>query len=191
MATSAAKDGGFGVADWVAGERPLPLFVGLDFDVRSYSVVTLRRRAAEHVLVISDRAEWRLGILATAIATATLAADPRQVQIWVADQQPDGGPIDAVAQATQAAGMLGADVRSCRSASDPSRLIADALSVVAARRAFDGAALAAAPTLLVVLEQPETRPGVVAHRRRARPGRVGRRVSSACCSPTAPRSVCT
>jgi len=146
---------GLGEPDWLDTERPLPLFLGKDLAVRGNTSVVLRRRSSEHLLMLGEPVEPRLGMLASALLSAALTNEPRSLEVRIADPSAEGSPsASALADVARSLGMLGSAIRTDHSAESIDTLIRSVLATVDERRA--AAAPAATPAaLLVVLHEPE------------------------------------
>lgn len=162
FARSPREDGGLGQTDWLSAERPLPLFLGKDLNVRGLTTIVVRRRAAENVLLIGDRPQARLGMLAASLASAALARAPRDLVVLVANAGGDDGEsVHVLDQMTRSLEILGIEARSAHTAAGAATAIERLASIVDDRRTLGPERLGAAPTVLMYLHDPERVPALL------------------------------
>ena len=156
LARGATNRRGLGVSDWLAAERPLAFFIGQEFNVRGHASVVVRRRPAEHLLIVGEQHEARQAMVAASLLSAALIEAPGGVRIWVNDRSVERTPwSDALATTVESLSSLGFDVRFGRLGSDLEELMHQAEAEVRRRSALSEAALADEPSILLVLAQPD------------------------------------
>lgn len=152
LARTDERDGGFGVADWLAGEHPVPLLLGQQFTVRGQAMVALRRRTAEHLLVVGEHEPARVGMLAGAVLGAALARPPHDLQLLICDRSATGttwaGVLPTLAEQLAAAGFL---ARCDGLGDDPTAVIEGIAATIADRRTRGDSERQ--PTVLLVLNE--------------------------------------
>jgi DNA segregation ATPase FtsK/SpoIIIE, S-DNA-T family len=147
---------GLGVADWLAAERPVAFFLGQEFNVRGHAAVVLRRRRAEHLLVVGERHDARLGLLSAALISAALVEAPVNLAVWVNDRSVERTPwSSALASAVDTLSSLGYVNRFGRSGEDAANLINDATVETQRRAGLSEAVVREEPTILLVLNEPD------------------------------------
>jgi DNA segregation ATPase FtsK/SpoIIIE, S-DNA-T family len=103
IATASAHEGGFGVRDWFAGERPLAFWFGQELNVHGQARAILRRRAMENLLLVGENQAAIYGMLAGAICSVPIGEMPSGLRLWILDRAVPGTPwehtLDIVASA--------------------------------------------------------------------------------------------
>jgi S-DNA-T family DNA segregation ATPase FtsK/SpoIIIE len=66
---------GLNVVDWFTAEHPYVMWLGQEFSVRGQAMIIIRRRVAEHILIIGGANAVRYGMIASAIASLCLNTD--------------------------------------------------------------------------------------------------------------------
>lgn len=90
MARKPIHKEGLGTVDWFAAEHPRVAWLGQDFSVRGQAMMILRRRIAEHAMVIGSANAVRYGLLAGIIASLSLNAPPHQIKFVIFDRSIPG-----------------------------------------------------------------------------------------------------
>jgi DNA segregation ATPase FtsK/SpoIIIE, S-DNA-T family len=156
LARGATDHNGLGVTDWLAAERPLAFFLGQEFNVRGYATVVVRRRAAEHLLIIGEQHEARIAMVASAITSAALIEAPGGLQVWVNDRSVERTPWStALHETVNALGVVGFDVEFGGQSDDLAHLLHRAEAEIRRRAALSELALLDEPSILLVLNQPD------------------------------------
>jgi S-DNA-T family DNA segregation ATPase FtsK/SpoIIIE len=103
IATASAHDGGFGVRDWFAGERPLAFWFGQELNVHGQARAILRRRAMENMLLVGENQAAIYGMLAGLICSVPVGETPVGARLWILDRAVPGTPWeDTLASAASA-----------------------------------------------------------------------------------------
>ena len=156
LARGAIDRRGFGVSDWLAAERPLAFFLGQEFNVRGHASVVVRRRAAEHLLIVGEQHEARQAMVAASLLSVALIEAPGGIRIWVNDRSVERTPwSEALATTVGSLSSLGFDVRFGRQGGDLEELLRQAEGELQRRSELSEAALADEPSILLVLAQPD------------------------------------
>ncbi|MEM1131833.1 MAG: FtsK/SpoIIIE domain-containing protein [Pseudomonadota bacterium] len=99
LARRPTRNGGFGVENWNASDRPVALWLGRKFDVRDHALCVLRRAPQQNLLVMGSQAEARGRMLATALAGIGATASPDTISVslidGLRDDMPGGGMLAA------------------------------------------------------------------------------------------------
>ena len=91
LARSPMLDGGFGVPDWLAADRPVLLPCGRALTVRGQVAAVLARGPDANLLVVGDDTPIRIGLVATVCAAvADLASHGAPAELVVADLSREG-----------------------------------------------------------------------------------------------------
>lgn len=90
MARKPVYDEGLDIIDWFAAEHPNVAWLGQDFSVRGESMVVIRRRTAEHIMIVGGANAARYGMLASIVAGLTLNGSPLQIQFIILDRSIPG-----------------------------------------------------------------------------------------------------
>jgi DNA segregation ATPase FtsK/SpoIIIE, S-DNA-T family len=156
LARGAVDRRGLGVSDWLAAERPLAFFLGQEFNVRGHASVVVRRRAAEHLLIVGEQHEARQAMVAASLLSAALIEAPGGLRIWVNDRSVERTPwSDALATTVESLNSLGYDTSFGRQGSDLEEMLHQAEAELQRRSALSEAALADEPSIVLVLAQPD------------------------------------
>lgn len=76
-------DGGFGQPRWVAGDRPLGLWLGRRFNVHGHTMVVLPRNVQQNLLIVGGSAEARGGMLTGLLVSLATLYRPDEVAVDV------------------------------------------------------------------------------------------------------------
>jgi S-DNA-T family DNA segregation ATPase FtsK/SpoIIIE len=148
LARKPARDGGFGVENWNAGDKPIPLWLGRKFDVREHALCVLRRAPGQNLLVMGSQIEVRLRMLACALASIARCLPPDALKLSVLDglreDMPGGGLLKVGMRALEIAGFAVEYVSE--------NGIADHLAGLAARTESPNPS---APSHLLVISDPD------------------------------------
>lgn len=79
-------EGGFGLNDWFAAERPSIAWIGQQFNVRGQATVVLKRKMGANVLVIGSANAVRYAILASMMIGYALNNKPNNAKFYVVDR---------------------------------------------------------------------------------------------------------
>ncbi|MFT4186985.1 MAG: FtsK/SpoIIIE domain-containing protein [Aeromicrobium sp.] len=96
LARRSVRDGGLGQTDWLAADRPLPLLFGRELTVTGTVTVSPTRGPDENVVVIGANGEATVGMVASAVAGASLASAPGVLSLAVLSTPPRGGSWSGV-----------------------------------------------------------------------------------------------
>ena len=155
-ALAGLRDGGLGVNDWAAAERPLPLLLGKEFDVRRQAVAVLRRRSSENLLLLGERSATRLGMLASALTSAVLGEQRNELHVWVADAGANSSTATLnLARVIEQLDDAGVATEHATTPDALSAMLDAALAAIERRRSLSADELARAETVLLVMHQPE------------------------------------
>jgi S-DNA-T family DNA segregation ATPase FtsK/SpoIIIE len=75
--------GGFGQTTWVAGDRPVGLWLGRLFNVHGHAMAALRRGVSQHLAIVGGSAEARAGMLAGVLVSAAVLSRPDELALDV------------------------------------------------------------------------------------------------------------
>ncbi|WP_439212626.1 FtsK/SpoIIIE domain-containing protein [Duffyella gerundensis] len=124
------RDGGFEERMWTPSGKPIGLWLGRNFDVRSHALCTLRRGRGQNMLMVGSRTELRATMLANMLVGLPATVAPQELDLTVIDALdpylPGGGIVNTAAEYLRG---LGAQVT-----------LADASQAEAALTAFADAA---------------------------------------------------
>ena len=161
LARAEQPAGGFGVGDWLAAERPVALFLGQEFNVRGHANVVLRRRRTEHLVVVGERHQTRIAVVAAAMMSAALVEHPANLQVWTNDRSVDRASwSDVLASTTEHLASLGVDARIGRRSEECTSLLNAAMVELDRREKLSEVEQSEAPTLIVVLNEPDRVPAL-------------------------------
>lgn len=76
-------DGGFGQPRWVAGDRPLGLWLGRRFNVHGHAMAMLPRNVQQNLLIVGGSAEARGGMLTGLLTSLATLYRPTEVAVDV------------------------------------------------------------------------------------------------------------
>lgn len=85
-------DDGFAVSSWFAGERPRAAWLGQDFSVRGQTMVVMRRRIHENVMIVGNANSERFGMLTSFITSLVLNQPPSKSHFFIIDCGIPGTP---------------------------------------------------------------------------------------------------
>ena len=86
------RQGGFGFQTWSSAEKPVPLWLGANFDIRGHMPVVLRRAPNENLLALGIGTQVRRAMLASALTGLKAMLPPEQIAVTVIDGLPEGLP---------------------------------------------------------------------------------------------------
>lgn len=156
MARAAVDDGGFGIQDWLASERPLALSLGQEFNVRGHATAVLRRRPNENVVIVGDRHHERVALLAASLTSAALCEAPGYIRFAISDRSaPRTEWADSLESTAAALGRAGFDAVVEKSDAGGEQLIVTAAAEVERRRLMSEIEQADEPTYLLCLNEPD------------------------------------
>jgi S-DNA-T family DNA segregation ATPase FtsK/SpoIIIE len=156
-ATSPARDGGLGQAEWRGYLRPVPLIVGRRFDVFGAAAIRLDREAAQNLLMVGSAPELLAGVAASAVVSAALASRTGKLEVVVLSETPKGGSWDGVFTGGLAE-LLGRRGQRLRGANDPAAagaLLDEVVRELDRRLALDSTAQAQSGPYLIVAIDPD------------------------------------
>lgn len=156
LARTPVDQGGLGIEDWLAAERPVPLVLGQAFSVRGQASLALRRRSNEHLMVLGERHTERVAMLAGAVLAAAAALPPSDLAVWIVDRAHERTSwAETLSDVGARLDALGFSSRVERDERGGEQLIADAATEVERRRGLDEAERQSQPSLLIVLNEPD------------------------------------
>jgi hypothetical protein len=91
------RKGGLGAETWIAGYRPIPLWLGRKFDVHGHAMAVLYRDLSQNLLSIGSNSVYRLSMLANALAALRSMIPVESLEILL---------LDGVHESLPAAGLL-------------------------------------------------------------------------------------
>jgi DNA segregation ATPase FtsK/SpoIIIE, S-DNA-T family len=146
---------GLGVTDWFSAERPSAIWLGQEFSVRGQSMIVMRRRLAENIVLIGSENTARYGMLAGILTSLAVSANPSRSKFYIFDRSM------AETQWCEALQMIGDSVlRSAgfpveftRSNKEISPLIDSLIIEVERRVQLEDDARIAAPSIFVVMTE--------------------------------------
>lgn len=145
------REGGFGIARWLAAEQPLGLWLGREFNVHGHALAMLRRGNGQNLAVVGADPSVRPGLVAGAVAGLRTMVAPAALTVDLLDGIPDGltgaGLLAAAGAALTEAGIA---VR--RHDEDGVAALLDDLEADLKARGSTGRG---APSRLVVIQEPE------------------------------------
>lgn len=102
IAATPLRDGGFEERMWTPSGRPIGLWLGRNFDVRSHALCTLRRGRGQNLLMVGARTELRAAMLANMIIGLPATVNPQEIDLTVIDALdpylPGGGIVRTAAE---------------------------------------------------------------------------------------------
>jgi hypothetical protein len=156
VARSPEDQNGFGIVDWSAEEKPVPLWLGRRFDAFGHALAILRRVPNSNLLMVGSQPATRLAALSSALAALVAMLPAAGVELDIVDGIATGQPCEGMLKAGAAPLLArGAKVRLSRPeqvASVLERLAAD----VKRRSLGPGARR----TILLVIAQPDRIPAL-------------------------------
>lgn len=156
MARAPVDDGGFGIQDWLASERPIALSLGQEFNVRGHATAILRRRPNENLIVVGDRHHERVALLATSLISAALCEAPSQIQFEISDMSaPRTEWADALERTVADLRSAGYDATVARDERAGADLIGAAAAEIKRRKGLSEDDRIDQPTLLLYLNEPD------------------------------------
>ena len=146
------EEGGLGVEDWLAGERPVLGLLGQEFNVRGFAKVVLRRRATENLVVVGAHNPTRVGLLAAFATSMAAAHSPDGVQYQVADRSVARSPWSKVLTGDVADffAMTGHHVTAARNDADAVRALEQLANEVNRRKALNEEERDDAPSVVAI-----------------------------------------
>jgi len=156
LARAPLDEGGLGVSDWLAADQPLPMFLGQEFNVRGHAMAIISRRPGHHLILVGDRHQERVAMLAAACVSVALAATPDRAQFLINDRSASRTPWADVLEHT--AGVLqdtGFEVTFDRTEGHAEELIAGAIQEIETRFGLTEDERASRPSLVIVLNEPD------------------------------------
>jgi DNA segregation ATPase FtsK/SpoIIIE, S-DNA-T family len=156
LARSPLAAGGLGWPDWLAAERPVALFLGQSFNVRGHAAVVMRRRQHEHLLVVGEHHSERVALLAAALTSACMQADPSSLRIRISDRSIPGTAWSVtLGQFTDLARGTGFDVERTTDEEGTGALIVALLAETRRRRELPEGDRLGEPALLAAFAEPD------------------------------------
>lgn len=156
MARTPVKSAGLGVSDWLAGERPIALFLGQEFNVRGHARAILRRRPGNNLMLVGDRSMERVAMMAALLASAVLGEKPGDLQVLVADRSVvRTGWEKALAVTAEGIKAAGYSVQFTREEADVPGLVNAAHGEMQRRLSLGEDQRFEQPTMLVVINEPD------------------------------------
>ncbi|WP_110519454.1 FtsK/SpoIIIE domain-containing protein [Herpetosiphon llansteffanensis] len=90
LAKRSQAQGGWEVADWHAVERPFVAWIGQEFNVRGQANLILRRRDAEHGVIVGNNHAARYGMMLGIITSFALQSNPQALRFIIIDRSISG-----------------------------------------------------------------------------------------------------
>src|SRR5207249_1715548 len=90
MARQPVYDEGLNIMDWFAAEHPKAAWLGKDFSVRGQTMVVIRRRTTENLMIVGSANAARYGMLAAMVAGLTLNGNTHQMEFLILDRSIPG-----------------------------------------------------------------------------------------------------
>lgn len=108
FANAQPHEGGLGEAEWYPVEHPTVMWLGQEMNIHGHARLIMRRRAHEHLIVVGDSNEARLGLLGYALAQLPLNHRDNNYRLLVLDRSIKGSPWSGAIQfATEQASKAG------------------------------------------------------------------------------------
>jgi S-DNA-T family DNA segregation ATPase FtsK/SpoIIIE len=112
LARTQARDGGFGIPDWLASECPIALMLGRQFNVYGQAMIVLRRKKDENICLIGEQPQVQSAMIASSIASCCMQLPPNKLEIFISDSTPAGGEGSDVGKSiAEYASSIGCNVR--------------------------------------------------------------------------------
>lgn len=139
---------GFGMENWNAADRPVPLWLGRRFDVRGHALAALRRAPGGNALVLGSHIDDRSRMLASSLAALATMTPPSGLEVTV---------VDGLRPDMPGSGMLAAALDQLTTQGYTARLLRDeeAPDALAALEASLALREPGSPSHLLVLAEPE------------------------------------
>lgn len=111
---------GLGESEWYAGEAPAIFWLGQEFNIHGQTRVILRRRQQEHLLIVGEAIEARLGLASVFLSLIPVNHRPDRTRLYVIDRSVVGSPWNGVLEeiSTEILRPLGCDLSFSSSAKD-------------------------------------------------------------------------
>jgi DNA segregation ATPase FtsK/SpoIIIE, S-DNA-T family len=78
--------GGLGITDWFSADRPRPMWLGQEFNVRGQALMVTRRRRAENAVLIGSDNTARYGMLAGILGSLAVSGNPTDSKFYIFDR---------------------------------------------------------------------------------------------------------
>lgn len=90
LAKRSLAQGGWDVHDWHQIERPLVAWIGQEFNVRGQANIIVRRRDAEHGVIVGNNHAARYGMLLGILTSFALQSTPQRLRFVIIDRSISG-----------------------------------------------------------------------------------------------------
>lgn len=156
IARAPISSGGFAIPDWLAAECPLILFTGQEFNVRGHARVVLKRSQGEHLLIVGQRPNERIGIIAGALASLAVTNPRGRIRFQIGDRCVPNTPW-STSLAGVGEDLTGAGFHCTTTGTDEGvgTLLQEAADEVARRHDMAEADQAVEPALVIVLHEAD------------------------------------
>lgn len=92
FANAQPHEGGLGEPEWYSVEHPTVIWLGQEMNIHGHARLIMRRRAHEHIILVGDGNEARLGLLGYTLAQIPLNHDSHDYKLLVLDRSIKGSP---------------------------------------------------------------------------------------------------
>ncbi len=150
------RQGGLGIVDWVASERPIGLLLGTQYSVRGQAFALLRRRQYENLCIIGEEHSERAALLVATITSTCLQLSPREVTFLISNhsaQQTEWS--NAIHQIAVEARSLGYQVQYDHEEKGAQTAIATAFNEMKKRQQMAESKQIKLPSIIVMLVEPD------------------------------------
>jgi FtsK/SpoIIIE family len=150
---------------WRVGERPVPLLLGQAPNHDEHAMAVIRRRPANHLLIVSADAHTRVGMIASATMSLALMTPPDQLSVVMCNRgTTHAGWSKTLDHTCTLLQQIGVDVTTAHRADDADVAVMKLAELVRSRRALPEREQLNQPTVLVVLNEPDRIPLLVRSR---------------------------
>ena len=161
-----ADQGGLGIDDWFAAQRPILTWLGQEFNVRGHAKVVFRRRPAENLVIVGSDNAVRYGAVAAALTGIAIAHAPSSVHFAILDRSIEDSEwgnalADVVSRVLVPAGF---EVEYHREEARIDETLQFCVQEIERRRRLSESARGAEPDLIVAMTELDT---VDVYRRRS------------------------
>ena len=154
--------GGLGIHDWLAAERPLAVFLGQEFNVRGHTSAVLRRRPNEHLVIVGERHQERVAMVASALVSAALTEPADRVRFVVIDRSvPRTAWSEVLPALCERLAAVGFDTRLERDERGAEAAFNEIVAELERRLALGELERLDQPTLLVAVNEPDRVSGLL------------------------------
>lgn len=146
-------EGGFGIIDWFAAERPSIAWVGQQFNVRGQATVILKRKIGSNALVIGSANSVRYATIASMLIGYVLNTHPRYSKFYIVDRSISDAAWSGVLRDVVETVIKpnGNDVRFAKDAKSIAEMLHEVHDIVLKRREMDEQDIIKEPNVYVFL----------------------------------------